>query len=87
MPGLGIHCANPSEDFSGPPDLGVSANLMVFNADGSEFHGTELLLSAVVFEKQTGNPAGIDARPCPTEDSGEYHDLSGEGLPFYACHH
>jgi hypothetical protein len=76
------HCFPPN---SFPPTPGPSGELpasiqvMVFGEDGHPFRGTELLIRGDLFEK------GQD-QPCP-QDGGAYHDLSGEGLPYYACHH
>ena len=41
-----------------------------------DFTGTESLIRADVYNGQ----------PCPTEPSGEYADLSGIGLSYFACH-
>ena len=49
----------------------------VFSVDGSEFLGTELLISAAVYAGQ----------PCMTDDGSAYHDLSGVGNGPYARHH
>ena len=76
------HCFPPN---SFPPAPGPSGNLpasiqvMVFGEGGHPFLGTELLIRADLFLK------GQD-QPCP-QDGGAYHDLSEEGLPYYACHH
>lgn len=80
---LGIHCfTGPSSAvFAGEGPTSVQVRVFTVDDEGHEtYQGTELLLRADVFER---NP---NERPCPQE-GGHWHDLSGGGLPYYACHH
>jgi hypothetical protein len=49
----------------------------VFGVPGYPFLGTELLIRDDLYNNQ----------PCPQDGLDKYEDLSGEGLPYYACHH
>lgn len=76
VPGLGVHCQPPGDSASS-----ATLNLLVFDtsdpgATDARFVGTELLISADLYNGQ----------PCPQEDLVHYVDLSGEGLPYFACH-
>jgi hypothetical protein len=81
VPGLGVHCAEPGQEF--PPTQPVVQLLYFFNttdptSDVPDFTGTETLLRADKYHGQ----------PCPTEASGEYFfigDLGG-GVEYYGCH-
>jgi hypothetical protein len=79
VPGLGVHCVKDAEGlFSGESD---AVSVMIFEGTdpasrNAEFLGTELLIHDHLFAGQ----------PCP-QDGGAYFDLSGEGLPYFACHH
>lgn len=79
---LGIHCFNEPSSAVFAGDGPTSVQVRVFTIqDGHEtYQGTELLIRSDVFER---NP---NERPCP-QDGGHWHDLSAEGLPYYACHH
>ncbi len=68
-----------------PPSPGPSGNLpssivvKVFDDEKDGFHylGSEILLRADLYRGQ----------PCMQDGGEPYHDLSGEGLPYVACHH
>jgi hypothetical protein len=81
IPPLSVHCFRPGTDFANPaPAIAVK----VFDthdptATEAPFLGTELLLRADIYAH--GEP------PCPQAEDGHYDDLSGEGLPYFACHH
>jgi len=75
--GLGVHCFPPGSGASG-----ASMPVQYFDTtDPSDTHGaflgTEILIHQDIYHGQ----------PCPQEDSDDYHDLSGDGLPYFACHH
>ena len=77
VPGLGVHCQPPGDGASG-----ATLTFQVFDtsdpsATHAPFKGTELLISTDLYHGQ----------PCPQEGLDEYVDLSGEGLPYFACHH
>jgi hypothetical protein len=77
VPGLGVHCQPPGDGASG-----ATLTFLVFDtsdpsATHAPFTGTELLISTGLYHGQ----------PCPQEGLDEYVDLSGGGLPYFACHH
>ncbi|MCL1601631.1 MAG: hypothetical protein M3112_08870 [Actinomycetia bacterium] len=67
------HCASPGKKSTSAK----STNIKVFTKNGSAFLGSEILLSADVYNGQ----------PCATDNGEPYHDLSGVGTGPYACHH
>ena len=78
VPGLGVHCQSPGADASS-----ATIPLLYFfdttdpNDPDAELTGTELLISTDLYHGQ----------PCPQEGLDDYTDLSGGGLPYFACHH
>jgi hypothetical protein len=64
-----IHCLR-AEKFGYP-----SVPVKVFDEDGIEFLGTELLLRYDIY----------DGQPCPQDELEEWDFL--EEPPYYACHH
>jgi hypothetical protein len=76
--GLGVHCVPPSKDLGGGA---ASIPVLIFDtndpgATQAPFNGTEILIHDHLYRGQ----------PCPQEGLDEYVDLSGEGLPYFACH-
>ena len=80
VPGLGVHCAAPGQEW---PPTGPTAQLLYFfdlsantaTWDQAGFYsGTETLLRNDKYHGQ----------PCPTAASGEYNYLAGLG--YWACH-
>ncbi len=67
------HCVAPGKKSPSAK----STNIKVFSVDGSTYLGTEILISANVYNGQ----------PCATDGGEPYHDLSGDGSGPYACHH
>jgi hypothetical protein len=67
------HCISPGKKSGSAK----ATNIKVFSESGSAFLGTEILLSAEVYNGQ----------PCATDGGELYHDLSGVGDGPYACHH
>ena len=63
------HCTAPGKSMTS----GKVGNVMVFGVDGHPFLGTEILISAEVYNDQ----------PCATDGGGLYHELG----PWMACHH
>lgn len=77
VPGLGVHCQPPGDGASA-----ATLTFLVFDtsdpiATHAPFMGTELLIGTDLYHGQ----------PCPQEGVDDYTDLSGEGLPYFACHH
>jgi hypothetical protein len=68
------HCTPPGKSI---PTLPETVQVKVFGDGGSHFLGTEILVRADIYNDQ----------PCMTDGGGLYDDLSGEGLPYFACHH
>lgn len=72
-----VHCV-PDGDavFSGEAN---ASTVLAF--EGDEFLGTELLIHQDLYNGQ----------PCPQDEvtggDGGYIDLSGQGLPYFVCHH
>lgn len=64
------HCATTN-------GTGQVTVVKVFDIPGTTFLGTELLVSADVYNGQ----------PCATDGGEQYHDLSDVGAGPYACHH
>ena len=81
VPGLGVHCATPSEAV---PFTERTVQLLYFfnTTDPSsrvpDFTGTETLIRDDAFHGQ----------PCPTEPSGEFTNIGdlGGGVEYWACH-
>lgn len=73
-----VHCV-PDGDavFSGETN---ASTVLAFD-EADDFIGTELLLHQEVYRGQ----------PCPQDEvtggDGTYIDLSGQGLPYFVCHH
>ncbi len=78
VPGLGVHCQPPGDGASG-----ATLTFLYFfdttdpNDPDAELTGTELLISTDLYHGQ----------PCPQQGLDDYIDLSGGGLPYFACHH
>ncbi len=73
---LGVHCFPPGSGASS-----ASIPVQVFDTANpgdpdATFLGTEILIRTDLYHGQ----------PCPQEGMEEYFDLSGEGLPYFACH-
>ncbi len=81
VPGLGVHCATPSEAF---PFTERTVQLLYFfnttdpSSDEPDFTGAETLIRDDAFHGQ----------PCPTEPSGEFTNIGdlGGGVEYWACH-
>ena len=73
---LGVHCFPPGTGASS-----ASISVLVFDttdegATHAPFLGAEILIRSDLYHGQ----------PCPQEGLDEYVDLSGIGLPYFACH-
>ena len=73
---LGVHCFSPGSGASS-----ASISVLVFDtadddATHAPFLGAEILIRTDLYHGQ----------PCPTNGMDEYEDLSGLGLPYFACH-
>lgn len=77
IPTLGVHCFPPGTVFDGPSITVKVYDTSDPSADHAPFLGTEILIRADIYAWQ----------PCATDGGGPYHDLSGGGLPYFACHH
>jgi hypothetical protein len=76
VPDLGVHCVPPG---SGASSASIPVQIFDTSDPGDSdapFLGTEILIRADLYHGQ----------PCPQEGLEEYFDLSGEGLPYFACH-
>jgi len=77
VPGLGVHCQPPGDGASGATLVFLVFDTSDPSATHARFKGTELLISTGLYHGQ----------PCPQEGVDDYTDLSGGGLPYFACHH
>ncbi len=73
-----VHCLAPNKDLGGDA---ASIPVLIFDTDDVEdaeaaFLGTEILIHHHLYHGQ----------PCPQEGLDGYVDLSGFGLPYFACH-
>jgi hypothetical protein len=66
--------AGPPGHCFPPGEVFGSPTITVMVFEGGHFAGTEILWRADIYAGQ----------PCPLD---EVLDLSGEGLPYFACHH
>ena len=78
VPDLGVHCFPPNKDPAADP---ASIPVLIFDtsdpgATHAPFLGTEILIHHHLYHGQ----------PCPAGGLNEYEDLSGLGLPYFACH-
>jgi hypothetical protein len=75
-----LHCARPgglAELFSHEAEV---MTVLVFDAEGEEFLGTETNVRADIFHQEE--------RPCPRDSTSyQYTYLGGLGLDYWACHH
>ena len=77
VPGLGVHCQPPGDSASSRTLTFLYFDTSDPSSTDAPFLGTELLVRSDAYKGQ----------PCPQEGLDDYTDLSGGGLPYFACHH